>query len=96
MIDQKNFNDIRICNNIDQRQQDSYFKMKINDQQNNVHKKSAYWLLIDKNKHLSNDQFSSYLNKSQRSVTISQSTLPTEFFLQINIENLYYAGVVQL
>ncbi|CAF3021128.1 unnamed protein product [Rotaria sp. Silwood2] len=54
----RNFNGIKIYEDIEPCRRNSYFKMKLNDNQKYIHKQSACWLLTDKSVKLSNDRLS--------------------------------------
>ena len=61
-----NFNGIKIYNRIEPRMKDSYFQVKINDNQKFIHKQSACWLLTDRNNRLSNDRLSRVMQTSRK------------------------------
>ena len=61
-----NFSGMRIFDEIEPCRQDSYFKLKINDNYKYIHKQSACWLLTDKNIRMSNDRLSRVMQSSRK------------------------------
>ncbi len=52
----KDFVGIKVLNTVEPYVEDSYFKVKINDETKYIHKQSGCWLLTDEKTKLSNDR----------------------------------------
>lgn len=60
------FNAIKVHDHIQPSMNDSYFKVDISNHQNSIHKKSACWVLNDRDNHLSNDRRSRVIQRSRK------------------------------